>query len=686
MTIILPDELTELKALPQWVAFKLIMNEQKGKPDKVPYDPKTGGRAKANDPATWATYDEAVAFADRRGYFNDRTGGIGFEFANGIAGVDLDGVILPDGTLKPYAREIVERMNSYTEISPSGKGLHILFRMTGSMSDIGPRRRNDELGVEAYSEGRYFTITGQVYGDVKPIAERTGEMRVVYEKYIVKPEKAEAAKSNQSLPPTVETQPPKTPQGERVPSEELSDGELWERMIASENGRDIQALYNGDISGYTRTHQDGNTYPDHSAADMAMCLYLAYWTGNDAYRMDSMFRQTRLYRDKWERTDYRERTISEAIRLMPTYVPAVRDTVRVQATAREKGTASPVGVSSAGVRESVSTEGSRQGEVMRPDSWTPPMNGYDYVDSGTFQAELARFQKYPDIHTDFQNFDEAQGGLSPGLYVLGATPSLGKTTLLVQMADNIAKSGNAVLYFSLEQSRLELTTKSISRLTAQHGIKNAVSAINIRRGQYTSDAQREAVQKAIADYQEFSANISIVELNLNETITTIIDTVSRYINYMPVRPVVMVDYLQIVKPPKDEKRTTKEGVDYVVGALKQLQVDNNLVVMVISSFNRTNYLTPVDYESFKETGGIEYTADVLLGLQPQIMTDDLFNNEKKVKERREAVDKALSAIPRRIMLKNLKNRFGRKGYACGFTYDPRFDFFVPDDSFKGECQ
>ena len=430
-------------------------------------------------------------------------------------------------------------------------------------------------------------------------------------------------------------------------------------MFASKNGRDIKALHDRDISGYG---------DDWSRADLALTGYLDYWTGHDASRMDRMFRQSRLMRPKWDELHgaqtYGQKTIDKAIRTTPTYIqPVVSNSVSVKDT-------------------HVSTVGGSALEFTSPVSeWTPPMTGYDYVDSGTLQADLERFQKYTDIHTGFQNFDDAQGGLSSGLYVLGATPSLGKTTLLVQIADNIAKSGNAVLYFSLEQSRLELTTKSISRLTAQRDIKNAVSAINIRRGQYANNAQREAVKKAIADYQEFSANISIVELGLDATITTITDTVGRYIDYTSARPVVMVDYLQIIRPD-NEKLATRDAVDYAVKVLKKLQVDNNLVVMVISSFNRTNYLTPVDYESFKETGGIEYTADVLLGLQPQIMTDSLFDAEKKIKEKREAIDKALSEIPRKIMLKNLKNRFGRKGYACGFTYNPCFDLFTPDMSFK----
>lgn len=644
MSFILPDALNELKTLPQWVAFRLVYNVKKSKNDKIPLNPKSGGGAMANDASTWGAFDEADGFADRHGLFANGTGGIGFEFANGYAGIDLDDVILSDGTLKPFAQEIVETMNSYTEISPSGKGLHILFKLNVPLSEFGVRRRNDELGFEMYDSGRFFTVTGRVYGEAKAIAERTEAARKMYEKYQNKGQNPERP----LLP--VETSK-KNPLAERLPSDQLSDRDLWERMFTSDKGADIRALFSGDISRYG---------DDWSRADLALADYLAYWTGNDPYRMDSMFRQSGLMRPKWDERHgaqtYGEMTIDEAIRVTPTYTPPLRAKTSVS-------TGGKVGLDSSTL-------------------WTPPLTGYDYVASGLLRDELRHFQNLPHIITGFHNFDDAQGGLYTGLFVLGATPSLGKTTLLLQIGDNIAKSGNFVLFFSLEQSRLELTTKSISRLTALRDIKNAATAINIRRGKYISEKQRETVRQAIQDYQEFAANISIIELGIDATITTITDTVKRFIDFTGLRPVVIIDYLQIIRTD-NERMSTKDTVDYVIKVLKKLQVDYNLVVIAISSFNRTNYLAPVDYESFKETGSLEYTADVLLGLQPQIMTDDLFNAEKKIKEKREAIDKALSAIPRKVMLKNLKNRFGHKGYNCGFTYDPRFDLFTQDLNFKG---
>ena len=669
---ILPDALTHLKTLPLWVVYGFDT-----KKPKSPYNPLTATGAQANNPATWATYDEAIAFAERHGLFENRIGGVGIEFANGLAGIDMDGVVLPDGTLTDWAREVVELMDSYTELSPSGRGLHILFTVSEPLDALreflGNKdgRKDSKLGLELYIARHYFTVTGNVYGEMKPLAERTKEFKAVYTKYLAKPViELEKPKPTSSIDTAPVSKGAMTPQGTYVRPADLPDNELWEYIFNNPvNGSDIRALYNGDISGYTSTHKDGKTYPDNSAADLALCTYLNYYTGGDSARVDRMYRQSGLMRDKWERTDYREATLTKA------RDSTSHDTISMRAETKPKMKAERTATMST-VKETQDTP-STSLQV-----WTPPMTGYDYVDSGALQADLARFQKYPEIFSGFENFDEAQGGLTPGMYVLGATPGLGKTTLLVQMSDNIAKAGNFVLYFSLEQSRLELTTKSLSRLTAQRDTKNAVSAINIRRGHYVSSTQEELIKQAIADYQHFSRNVAIVELGLDTTIAEIADTIKRFMDNLGFQPVVMVDYLQIVKPPKTEKLTSKEAVDYVVGAFKKLQVANNLVLFVISSFNRQNYLTPVDFESFKETGGIEYTCDVLLGLQPQVLTDELFNSDKKIKEKREAIDKAISAIPRKVMLKNLKNRFGRKGYSCGFVYDPRFDLFMPDASFK----
>lgn len=296
--------------------------------------------------------------------------------------------------------------------------------------------------------------------------------------------------------------------------------------------------------------------------------------------------------------------------------------------------------------------------------------------------DLARFKN--EIKTGFSNLDREAGGLYPGLYVIAAISSLGKTTFTHQMADNIAAAGNDVLFFSLEQSRLELVTKSIARWTAKKDLATAVTSLAIRKGylpQQVIDATREYTE-AVAD------RFSVIEGNFACTVSFIGDYVQGYMARNKAaetgnRPVVVVDYLQVIAADKDpetgRKMTeTRQIVDHNVTELKRISRDLDVPVILISSVNRANYMQPIDFESLKESGGIEYTADVVWGLQLQCLNDPIFDKEKDIKKKRETVKKAKAANPRKIELVCLKNRYGISSYCCGFNYYPAADLFTED--------
>ena len=306
---------------------------------------------------------------------------------------------------------------------------------------------------------------------------------------------------------------------------------------------------------------------------------------------------------------------------------------------------------------------------------TRPDNALAYIDM-IMNGDIEAFKESRDRQTGFAILDETAKGLYAGLYVVGAISSLGKTTFCTQLADQLAAAGEEVLFFSLEQSRLEIVSKSIARRTAQADITTAVDSLSIRRGYLPRH-----VLTAAKEYKEaVSDRLSIIEGNFNCNISFIGDYVRRYIQKTGKKPVVFVDYLQILQPEKDERgRTpsTKETVDTTVTELKRLSRENGLTIFVISSLNRTNYLAPIDFESFKESGGIEYTADVVWGLQLQCMNGGVFeNSEKKTIEKRKIVKEAKAANPRKIELVCLKNRYGISSYSCYFDYYPKFDLFV----------
>lgn len=275
----------ELKALPQWILWKF--ETRNGKQTKVPCQ-VTGEMAQANNRRTWSTFATAVKF-----YLEGDYDGIGFVFSrqDNYIGIDIDKCVV-EGKTNAFATEIIDTLDSYTEFSPSGKGIHIIIKGGLPQSVLGTGRKSTKHGLEIYSYGRFFTFTGNRENS-NDVYDRTDELAEVFEQYfddsdiqgrvnLAEFEKDEIKLSNESL---------------------------WEKMFRSKNGDEIRSLYNGNLIN-----------DDHSASDLALCNHLAFWTGKSATRMDSMFRETSLIRDKWDvihfadtNETYGERTIGVAI-------------------------------------------------------------------------------------------------------------------------------------------------------------------------------------------------------------------------------------------------------------------------------------------------------------------------------------------------------------------------------------
>jgi putative DNA primase/helicase len=245
----------------------------------------TGRKAQSNNPATWCDYQTAKSYAAR-----GDIDGLGFMFdkASGIFGIDVDNCVDESGQFTPVAQEIIHTMQSYTEMSPSGKGVHILAK--GTLPPSGRRKAN----VEMYDSGRFFTVTGQhVPGTPLTIENRTNEVAVIHYKYIASPQAQ--PESGGSYPQN---------------GGGSSDTELITKITKSKQGPEFARLWSGDTSRYGG---------DVSAADLAICNILAFWTGRDAGRMDNFFRQSGLYRTKWDEQHfadgrtYGQATIAKAI-------------------------------------------------------------------------------------------------------------------------------------------------------------------------------------------------------------------------------------------------------------------------------------------------------------------------------------------------------------------------------------
>src|SRR5215212_145295 len=268
-----------MKDLRQWLVWRREM--RRGEWTKVPYSPLTGLGASSTTPETWAGYQEAARACKEHSY-----DGIGFVFTSedDLCGVDLDKCLDPEtGEIEPWAWTIIEELDSYTEISPSGKGVHILVRATL------PEGRNRKGRFEAYDRSRYFTVTGKhLAGSPQTIESRQEELRAVLRRVF-----GEESTNGHTKPVAL---------SESLDNR-LSDEEIIRKAVAASNGEKFSRLWSGDTNGYG----------SHSEADLALCGMLAFWTGGDAARIDTLIRQSGLYRAKWDRKDYRNRTIIEAL-------------------------------------------------------------------------------------------------------------------------------------------------------------------------------------------------------------------------------------------------------------------------------------------------------------------------------------------------------------------------------------
>lgn len=269
----------------RWVAFRI--EERKGKKTKLPYS-LSGKLASSTDPKTWATYDEVEkVISDPKKKFDGL--GIVFTPEENLLGIDIDHVI-EDGKIGnefAYIQKFIDECDTYTEVSPSKTGLHLFFELSDPLKLVS----NKKAPFEAYTSGRYFTVTNNPFGDAKEIRTISSEDALKILSKIGYPwnEKKETKAVAESSSPL-----------------SLDDSQILEKMFSSKNGEKIKSLYNGDLS------ENNN---DASAADLSLCSHLAFWTGRDSSQIERIWIFSPLgSREKTQkRKDYRMRTVGQAI-------------------------------------------------------------------------------------------------------------------------------------------------------------------------------------------------------------------------------------------------------------------------------------------------------------------------------------------------------------------------------------
>lgn len=281
----------DLKKLPCWICWKAVPDTRSHSGiKKIPIAPATGAAASSTDPASWTDFETAVKASENYS-------GIGFVFdgRSGYFGVDVDDISdsvkdFLNGSTDNIAGEFILSLQSYTELSQSGNGVHIICK--GKLP-TGSRRRGN---VEMYETGRYFVMTGNVIAAYS-VADCTETVKPLHEKYLGNDSKKAVS----------------TQKSAGVPQDTFtgctdSIAERLEKARLSKQGKLFSDLMDGNFESY---------YNSHSEADLALCNILAFWLGRDPDAVDSVFRTSGLMRDKWDRkqsgSTYGRLTVQKAI-------------------------------------------------------------------------------------------------------------------------------------------------------------------------------------------------------------------------------------------------------------------------------------------------------------------------------------------------------------------------------------
>lgn len=264
-----------LKKAPVWALWRLE-KDSKNRSTKVPYSPHYNGKASSTNPKTWGTFSQAVRkYKSRPGFYN----GIAIVVSkdSGLIFIDIDHCIDSDGVLSDIALDIVKAFDDqFVEYSQSGTGVHIITK-----GKIPRSFKNSQNGVEIYDHARFCSLTGNILFRGEP-TEKQHSIDYIFNKY----------KTSEKVKKAVRTE-----------NRALNMPDQWVVDHAAQHGK-FMDLYQGDWSGL---------YGSQSEADLSLCIILAFWTDCNTDQMDRIFRSSGLYRDKWDRNDYRESTLECAV-------------------------------------------------------------------------------------------------------------------------------------------------------------------------------------------------------------------------------------------------------------------------------------------------------------------------------------------------------------------------------------
>lgn len=648
------DTMTKIENIPAYLREHGLFNvwryetDQKGRRTKMPYNPNNPQcRGDSTDRSTFAPLNTAAARAN--GF-----DGIGIGIFDSVAAIDIDHC-MKDGKLSAMAADIVETMDAYTEISPSGEGLRILFLAPGFRYDDNEYYiNNQKSGLEIYlpeMTKKYVTVTGNTLRS-RDMLDRADRLQTILDKYMKRPQQ-----------PTQTAAPmPGTPA-------DISDRELLDKAMNARNGGQFKSLWEGSIMNY----------PSQSEADLALCNLLAFWTGKDAARMEALFRQSGLCRESGGKykspahyTKYLQKTIAKAI----------TSCVDVYTPPQERPQAPQTGGKPADDKNPAPEQKTPQ-EAPQPRKTAMQLFN-EFM--GKVQTEA-----YKPLETGMPAFDRLLGGgiLRQSLVILTAAPGTGKTALASQVFEEMAKQGADVIFLNLEMSREQLFARSVSRICYKQGHKG-ISAADVLKGYSWDGTRRGFIQDAADEYRRTIAER--MQYNPEGTGTTL-DSIMNVLNAAgeaakqadKPAPVCVLDYLHLITTDKREEQA--EILKKAVAALKGYAIRYDTFVFAISANNRAaNASGIVSLDSGRDTSAIEYSADYQLSLNYAALANRRKKDNGEYYKTSNPDDMAElqrgdANGNREMIVQVLKNRLNAPGGKLYLSFNPAASVFYPVDKY-----
>lgn len=592
--------------------------------DKTPINPNTLGNARSNDKNTWGTFGAAEAqigktaryMSNSNGWTSDVVLGVGFMLGDGWSGIDLDGGAahgcgdIPKGVIDEFLT-----LGTYCEYSKSGGGFHLIGRYNGEPLTPCQYEHNkgtaNQYGVEVYLSGRYFAITGNVYGDPAQILDITSALPALHEKYIRNPDWEERLKQSANPGQTTATTE-ETGEFLRVNIDSLlsaidpdSPREVWYKIGAALKAEGF------DVSVFDSWSARGSKYKGLRDVTSVWNSFRRSGGVNGGYIVKQA-----------QNAGWRPETVTDSYKQKP----ATEDFKGVT------GTAQPAAVAS-----DPQPAADARTPVKAPESAKNALERF-LLTTGNIN--------YRPIATGFPGLDTMlNGGFDPGtMSIIVAEPGTGKTALVMQISENMAKAGQPVMVFNLEMGEDQMIARSLSRLTAEiagtvkdrygntidpgeFGAVSGKAVLYSNQWGLLKQKQRENIALAMNRFSEYAENLYIVTDPITQY-EQIISAVKVFKGQTGKTPVVVVDYLQLLF--SDGKTSAVYSAkDIILGLKQRIAREMQTAVIMISATGRDKAKRgKMDLQSAFGSSFIEYSADYQLGLEKIDPEELVYKNEK----------------------------------------------------------